>query len=321
MKGARQLTIFKTLTQTSSCSSLFINTLSCFRRKQVHSMKQSFTATCETSRYHTTRSFHDSRWPTVQVFRTSGATLLSRHWTSSLRPQESSTSTARMHISRECMHIASHRPPTHPPMTDFTLLPSLLAWTRTSDGRDQPATPCHNRHNTLSRYASVCFQSGQAFFGSSLNKLTKIQAVQAQLPAKFTLPRMRKLPIAHTQSIMYSYIHPRRCNTSYKVDTGPYTRQDGNATVGNPRNAATAPRHSAHARPLLSVHRSSRLVSSFPRSSSPSHTISIGHLFTYTRADKWTHRTGLKMLMRHSRPTHTHAHNAQPQHGHHTSPT
>ncbi|KAE8209539.1 hypothetical protein CF326_g10094 [Tilletia indica] len=47
----------------------------------------------------------------------SGATLLSRHWTRSLRPQQPSKSTARMY---------AHRipPTTHPPMTNFTLSPS-----------------------------------------------------------------------------------------------------------------------------------------------------------------------------------------------------
>ncbi|KAE8217863.1 hypothetical protein CF326_g9316 [Tilletia indica] len=67
--------------------------------------------------------------------------------------------------------------------------------------------------------------------------------LQAKRPTKFTFPRMHKIPIAHTQSIKYSCIHPGTCNTTYKVDTGPYTRQYGNnGTAGNPSNAASAPR-------------------------------------------------------------------------------
>ncbi|KAE8237595.1 hypothetical protein A4X13_0g8723, partial [Tilletia indica] len=47
----------------------------------------------------------------------SGATLLSRHWTCSLRPQDASISTARMHVSHTFMHIASHLTD-HPPTND-----------------------------------------------------------------------------------------------------------------------------------------------------------------------------------------------------------
>ncbi|KAE8212691.1 hypothetical protein CF327_g3692 [Tilletia walkeri] len=246
----------------------------CFRHKQVHTMKQCFAATCETSRCHTTRSFHDLR---CQLFRISGATLLSRHWTSSFWPQEprASTSTACMHISH---HVCtSHRiPPTthrsHPPMTNFTLSPSKYRKGR--EGRrvvidPMPQAPQHPQQ-VCPRLRPVR-SPDKGSCGSSLNKLTNIQAVQAKLPTRFTFPRMHKLPIAHTQSIMYSYIHPRRCNTSHKVDTGPHTRQDGNATVGNPRNEATAPRQQSMVLRLVPLGSASRLVSSFPRSSSPSH--------------------------------------------------
>ncbi|KAE8202290.1 hypothetical protein CF327_g7831, partial [Tilletia walkeri] len=66
-----QTSIFRTSTQVSSCSSFFINTpLLCFRRKQLHSMKECFAATCGTSRCHTTRAFHDLH---CQLFRSYSA--------------------------------------------------------------------------------------------------------------------------------------------------------------------------------------------------------------------------------------------------------
>ncbi|KAE8235306.1 hypothetical protein A4X13_0g9543 [Tilletia indica] len=53
----------------------------------------------------------------------SGATLLSRHWTRSLRPQTQHIH--RLHDAHLTRMYAHRIPPTtHPPMTNFTLSPS-----------------------------------------------------------------------------------------------------------------------------------------------------------------------------------------------------
>ncbi|KAE8214122.1 hypothetical protein CF327_g2433, partial [Tilletia walkeri] len=176
-------------------------------------------------------------------------------------PDKLIEATRTQHIHRSHAHRIP--PATHPPINDplHAVALEIPARSRRSEGRDRP-------HATIATtHSAGC------------------PGLQAKLPTKFTFPRMHKPPIAHTQSIVHSYIHPHTCNTTYKVDTGPYARQYGNnATARNPDNAATAPRQQSIVLMLVcSPFVKARLL----LFSSPSQTTSIGHpLHIHT---KWTH--------------------------------